>query len=260
MIYPLPYFAAFITGGFSLLLIGALAPIVRKGVRRFGAITALVILAIMVGWCGYSATPHYGYYYQVAIQSTESLNNLELYLPIGTVSGEVYEELYSQPFQEAPPGALTEDFTQELVDTEQGKMLKISIPVLKKDDVPEPRYSANIIFWQKSAPRQLIQLMPRQDVIPVNTVSWQRSFGPVKTDESLVVERFNVPIKIIADKQAQIRLTLWNRTDRGEAVNFAYSKSDPHTELISYDIQTGNEWVFMPVEVTSVMRISGISD
>jgi hypothetical protein len=260
LIYPLPYIAAFITGGFSLLLIGALAPMVKKGIRRFGAIATLVILAIMVGWCGYSAIPHYGYYYQVVINSTENLENLELYLPVGAVSGEVYKELYSQPFQEAPPGALTEDFTQELVDTEQGKMLKITIPALKKDDVPEPRYTANIIFWQKSAPRQLIQLMPRQDVIPVNTVSWQQSFGPVKTAESMVVERFDVPVKVMADKQAQIKLTLWNRTDRGEAVNFAYSKSDPYTERIGYDMQTGNEWVFVPVEVTSVMEISGISD
>jgi len=39
---------------------------------------------------------------------------------------------------------LTEDFAQEIVDTEHGKMLKLTIPGLKKDDVPQPRYTANI--------------------------------------------------------------------------------------------------------------------
>jgi hypothetical protein len=233
---------------------------VRKGIRRSGAIITLAILAIAAGWCGYSALPHYGYYYQVVINSTENLENLEVWVPIGAVSGELYKELYSQPFREAPPGALTEDFAQELVDTEHGTMLKLAIPSLRKDDVPDPRYTANIIFWQKSAPRQLIQLMPKQDVIPVNAVSWERSFGPIKTAQSLVVERFQVPVKIKTDKQAQIKLTLWNRTDRSEAVNFAYSKSDPYTERISYDFQTGDKWMLVPVEATSVMRISGISD
>lgn len=260
LIYPLPYLAAFITGGFSLLIIGALAPLVRKGARKAGSIIALVILAIVVGWCGYSAFTQYGYYYQVTINSAEDLENLELYLPAGAISGAPHKDLYSQPFREAPPGALTENFTQELVDTEYGTMLKLTIPNLRKDDVPEPRYTANIIFWQKSAPRQVIQLMPRQDVISVNAVSWQRNFGPVKTDESLDVERFRVPIKITADKQAQIKLTIWNRTDRGEAVNFAYAKSNTYTEHIGQDFQTGDEWVFVPVEVSSVMRISGISD
>ena len=262
LIYPLPYIAAFITGGFSLLLIGALAPMVRKGVRRFGSIAALIVLAIVVSWVGYSAVTHYGYYYQVAINSSENLENLELYLPVGAVSGEPYEELYSQPFRDTRSRALTEDFTLELVDSDHGPLLKLTIPSLRKDDVPEPRYTANIIFWQKNAPSRLIQLIPKYDVTPINAVSWQRSFGPVKTAESLIVERFQVPVKITASTQAKIKLTLWNRTDRYEAVNFtySYSKSDPYTERVNYDMQTNNEWVFVPVEATSIMRISGVSD
>ncbi|MDD5127507.1 MAG: hypothetical protein PHR43_05375 [Dehalococcoidales bacterium] len=260
LVYPLPYIAAFVTGGFSLPVIGALASAVRKGAGKAVSIIALMVLVIVTGWCGYSAVTQYGYYYQVAVTSTEDLKNLELYLPVGAVTGVPYRDLYRQPFRAAPPGALTGNFTQELVDTEYGTMLKLAIPDLHKDDVPEPRYTANIIFWQKSAPRQLIQLMPRKDVVPVNTVSWQQSFGPVKTAESRVIERFQVPVKITADKPAQVKLTCWNRTDRGEAVNFAYSRSDPYTERINQDMQTGDEWTFVPVEATSVMRISGISD
>ncbi len=190
LLYPLPYIYAFIAGGFSLLLIGSLAPLVRKGVRRFGSIMALIVLVIVVSWCGYTALPHYGYYYQVAIQSSQNLDNLELYLPVGTVSGKPYKELYGQVLR--MPGDLTENFTQEIMDTEQGKMFKIAIPALKKDDVPVPRYTANIIFgqislWRRTAPYRLLQLMPKSNVVRVNTVTSQQSIGPVKSYESTII-------------------------------------------------------------------------
>jgi len=257
LLYPLPYIAAFIFGGFGILLIGALASLVKRGVKRFRVIAALAILAAMIGWCGYSAMPHYSYYYQVAIQSPEDLRNVELYLPLGTVSSEPYDELYNHVYE--MPGHLTEDFTREIVDTEHGKMLKLTIPILKKDDVPDPRYTANII-WKTNASLEVLRLMPKSDVEPVNTVSWQRSIGPVKGHESFIVERFDVPVKIVSDTSGPIKLTLWNRTDRSEAVNFTYSRSYPYTEHISYEMQTNNEWVFIPVEATVVTDIRGISD
>ncbi len=258
LVYPLPYIAAFIAGGFSLLLIGALAPMVKRGLRKFGSIVSLVFLTVVVSWCGYSTLTHYGYYYQAVINSSENLENVELYLPIGAVNGEKYEDLYQQVYR--VPGELTEDFTHEFVDTEYGPMLKLTLASLMKEDVPEPRYTGNIIFWQKIAPRQMMQLIPRYDVISLNAISWQQYFGPVKTAESLVVERFQIPLKIVSGKRAQIKLTLWNRTDRSEAVNFAYSKSNNYVELIKFEGITNGQWVLVPVEATNVMRISGVSD
>lgn len=264
LLYPFPYIAAFIAGGFSLLVIGALAPQLRKGLRRAGSIVALAVLVVFVGWCGYTALPHYSYYYQVAVLSSTNLNDLELYLPVGTISGEPYEELYAQVY--SVPGHLTENFTHELVDTEQGKMLKITIPELEKDDVPVPRYTANIIFWQgrgfwqKIVPFELIQLMPKSDVIQVDNETSQRFVGPVKSRESKVMERFNVPVKVTANSPAQIKLTMWNRTDRSEAVNFTYNRSYPYTEQISHEIQSSDKWQLVPVEATVVMEIRGISD
>jgi hypothetical protein len=257
LLYPVPYIGALVFGGFSILLLGALAPAVKKGVKRFGSIAALIILAATVGWCGYLALPHYGYYYQVAIQSPENQSNLELYLPVGTVSGKPYEELYEQVLK--MPRGTTENFKQELVDTEYGKMLKLTIPNLKKDNVPDLRYTANII-WQTSAPGEILQLMPKSNIEPVNAVRWQRCIGPVKSHESLIVESFNVPVKVISDKPGPIKLTLWNRTDRSESVNFAYSRSYPYTEVVSYELQTGDGWVFVPVKATVVTNIRGISD
>lgn len=102
--------------------------------------------------------------------------------------------------------------------------------------------------------------MPRYDVKQVDMVTSQQIRGPIKNWESLNVERFNIPLKIKANSQVPINLTLRNRTDRDEAVNFAYSRSYPYTELINWDMTTGEEWVFVLVEATSIMEISGVSD
>ncbi len=257
LLYPLPYIASFVAGGFGILLVGALAPMVKNRMRSLGSLAAFIVLVMMTSWCGYSAMPHYGYYYQVAVQSSENLENVELYLPLGTVSGKPYEKLYSQVYE--MPGHLTEDFTQEIVNTEHGTMLKITIPNLGKDDVPDPRYTANII-WETSAPHELLQLMPKYDVALIDTVTWQQNIGPVTSHESLIEEQFNVPVKIVADTPGPIKLTMWCRTDRSEAVNFTYSRSYPYTERIGFDMETGDEWVMVPVEATVVTNIRGISD
>ncbi len=266
LLYPVPYIGAFIAGGFSLLLVGVLSPQLRKGFKRAGSVAVLIVLVVITGWCGYTAVPHYSYYYQVAVLASENVNNFELYLPVGTVSGEPYVELYDQILD--MPGDLTRNFTQEIIFNEQGKMLKITIPELEKDDVPVPRYTANIIFWygrsfwQKIAPFVLIQLSPKSEVTRVGTITSQRFLGPIKSRESRVIERFSVPVKASADKQTQVKLTMWNRTDRGQALNFTYtySKSDSYTERIDYNVQTDGEWKSIPVEATSVMEIRGISD
>jgi len=263
LLYPLPYIASFVAGGFGILLVGALAPMVKNRIRSVGSFLAFIVLVMMTSWCGYSAMPHYGYYYQVAVQSSENLENVELYLPLGTVFGKPYEKLYSQvysvPGEELTDKYLTHDFTQELVDTEYGTMLKLTIPNLKKDDVPIPRYTANII-WKTSAPLEVLRLMPKTDVEQIDTVTWQRNIGPVTSHESLIVEQFNVPVKIVSDTPGPIKLTMWNRTDRSEAVNFTYSKSYPYTEHIGFDMETGDEWVMVPAETTVITDIRGISD
>ncbi len=262
LFYPLPYIASFIVGGFSIILIGALAPWGRKGLRKPDSIIALAIAVIVAGLCVYWALPHYGYYYQVTIQSQENLENLELYLPVGTLSGKPYEELYNQGSNMPGHlrGLLTGNFTWEIVETEYGKMLKITIANLETTGVPMPRYHANIIFWEKRAPRKLILLAPKNNIERLNTTAWQEMVGPVKSSESLIAKRFEIPVKIISSTPGQVSLSLENRTDRSESVNFAYSKSYPYTEHGRYDMQTGNEWAFFPIEAKVFMEIRGISD
>jgi len=275
------YINAFILGGFSILLIGALAPVVRRGIRKIGSVAVLIILAFLVVWCGFQAWPAYSYYYQVIIHSSENLDDLELYLPAGVVSGDIYEELYDNPLED-PRAPLTENYTLEMVDVEYGRMLKLDIFELRELDKPPPPgyghpYVGNIIFlqpgrvsnwliemvmpWQReSAPHQLIKLMPRYDVVPFNTVKSQEFIGPVKVRESMVVEEFKVPIMVRSGTDAEFELRLENRTGRGEWINFAYGKSNTYTELIRYEGSTSDEWLLVPVEVTDRLSIRGVGD
>ncbi|HEX76548.1 MAG TPA: hypothetical protein G4O12_08245 [Dehalococcoidia bacterium] len=276
LLYPLQYFYAFILGGFSILLIGALSPVVRRGIRKIGSVVVLTILAFFIVWCGFQAWPAYSYYYQVIIHSSENLGDLELYLPVGAVSGDIYEELYDNPLED-PMAPLTENYTLEMVDVEYGRMLKLDIFELREEGPRGYPYTRNVIFWQPgdyrnrlaemvipwqrgSAPHQLIKLMPRYDAVPVNTVKSQEFTGPVKVRESMVVEEFKVPIKIKSGADADFELRLENRTGRGEWINFTYSKSNTYTELIRYEGNTGDEWVLVPVEAKSLLRIGGIGD
>ena len=258
LLYPLQYFYAFIFGGFSILLIGALAPVVRRGIRKIGSVAVLFILAFFMVWCGSLAWTDYSYYHQVIIHSSEDLGGLELYLPAGTVSGVIYEELYNNPLR--VPGRLTEEYTLEFVDTEYGRMLKVTITEFMSEGPPGYPYTGNIIFKQENPPRRLIHLMPRYDVVPLNEVSWGESIGLLKVKEDRVIEEFKVPIKIKSSTDAEIELRLENRTGRGESINFAYSKSNTYTELITYEGKTGDDWVLVPVQATSLLRIREMGD
>ena len=254
----LTYFYTFTSGGFSLLLIGALAPIVRKNIRKFGSIAVLILLAAAVSWCAYEALPTYSYYYQVIIHSSEDLDGLELNLPAGVVAGEIHEELYNNPLR--VPGKLTENYNKELVDTEHGRMLKLTISNLMREGPTGYPYTGNIIFKQENPPHKTIRLVPRYDVTVVNEVSWGESIGPVKVKESKIVEEFKVPIKVKSDTEAKIKLRLENRTGKGETINFSYGKSKTYTELIRYEGSTSDEWLLVPVEVTDRLSIRGIGD
>lgn len=258
LLYAGQYLYAFILGGFSLPVLGAMASLVRSRIHRINAVVSLIVLVIVILWCGYSALPHYSYYYQVIIHSSEDLDDLELYVPLGYVFGEPYTELYDHPHPYTE--GLTEDYTSEIVDTEYGTMLKLTLNSLEWHKSPDLQYTGNFIFWQKNVARKLINLEPRHNIESIGTVTWGRSIGPVKTRESEIVERFNVPIIIKSGEDARVELRLENRTDRSEGINFAYYKSNTYTELANFKGSTDRGWQFAPVEVTVQLDIRGSGD
>ncbi len=278
LLYFLQYFYAFIMGGFSLLLIGALAPIVKRGIRKASSIVVTIVLVFFMIWCGFQAWPDYSYYYQVIIHTTEDIDDLELHLPAGVVAGNIYEELYDNPWNE-PMAPLTRDYNLEIVNTEHGPMLKLTLSDLMQEGPRGYPYTANIIFmepglslsgnrftemflpWQgKSAPRELIKLMPRYDVNPVNIVESMEFRGPLKVEENLRLEEFTVPIMVKSDTDANFELRLENRTGWGGWINFTYSKSNTYTELVRHEGSISNEWLLVPVEVTRRLSIRGTGD
>lgn len=278
LVYPLQYLGAFVLGGFSLPLTGALAPLARKSFRKIPTVVALIVLAFFMVWCGFQAWPAYYYYYQVIIHTSEDVDDLELYLPAGVVIEDIYEVLYDSPLDD-PGAGLTKNYSKELVNTEHGKMLKLTLPGAMDEGPPGYPYTWNIIFWQpetegfrnslvemimpwlkQSTPHQLIKLMPRYDMMPADRVKSQDYTGPLKVRESKVIEEFKLPIMVKTDMEVDFELRLENRTDYGGWINFTYSKLNTYTEIVRYEGSTANEWVLVPVEVTSRLNIRGIGD
>jgi hypothetical protein len=274
--YPFQYVEAFVEGGFSILVIGALAPLVRRGIRRLGAMAVLAFLAFLMVYFGFLAWPSYSYYHQLILHCTEDVSGLELYLPVGVVDGEVCQELYDTPL-DRPDAPLTRDYIVEIVTTEYGEMLKLTIGELMSEGPFGYPYTANIIFelpetshsqwlwfripWGKeSAPRQTIELMPRYNVVPIDSVSWGRHIGPLTVEEHRDVAEFEVPIMVSAASAAHFELRLENRTGWGGWINFSYSKSKSYTELVSYEGSFSDDWVLAAVRVTSALNIRGSGD
>jgi hypothetical protein len=118
-----------------------------------------------------------------------------------------------------------------------------------------------VIFWQKNAPRELIQLMPKRDVVSLNILSEESYFGPVRTMTHYDIEEFKVPIKIVSATQAKFKLRLTNSTWRNEATNFGFfSKGNSYSEEATYEGEITGEWIFIPVKANNFMRISIPSD
>lgn len=257
---PIQYFAAFIAGGFSLLVLGALGSMVKSPRSKLVTVAAASVLALAVSGCTYAALAPNGYYYQVAIGSSRDLEEVELYVPVPTVGGQPYEELLGYQYYVSRVG-LTQDYTAETVSTEHGIMLKITIRGLQYQKSPDFPYKANIILWQKNTfSWDILRLSPKSNVVPLQVAGRTDRFGPIVTRESKTIERFNVPIMVKSKAESEIEVELWNRTDRASAIGFAFGKSNPYTEVFTYTGNTGNYWTSVPVEARTVFDIRGAGD
>lgn len=259
LFYLSPYFYNFVFGGFTICIIGGLAPLARRGIRRIASIAIVVAVTGVVLWCGYLALPSYSYYYQIIINSSEYLEDLEIYLPIAYLSESPYLELYDNIWEQP---SLTSNFTKEIVNTEYGQMLKLTVPYFMDSRNPDYPYVVNIIFWVRDdAPHQFVKLMPKYDVTFVNDMD-SNSLGLMAPGmrQFKTIELFKVPILIKTITEADIKIRLENRTGYGENINFQYGKSKAYTELSRVYTVTDGEWLLAPVEATFAMSIRGVSD
>lgn len=261
---PADYLLNFIWGGFILCIIGCGAPLVRRGVKSFESIGVLVLLALLLVWCGFLSFPRYSYCYQVIIGSSKNLDDLELYLPLVAVAQEPYAEIFNHPVQLAGSfkGGLLEDYSLEITDTEYGKMLKFGIPGLEAG-APEPYpYVGSIIFDMLShAPHEELQFMPKYDVQEVKVIHSERFLGPMRVKARELVQEFRVPIKVSSDTEAKIKIYyLQCFYARGGGINFTNGKNEGYSETVKLETTTSNEWILVAGEAVSSFGVGSRVD
>jgi len=283
----LEYIFNFVWGGFILCIIGCGAPLVRRGVKNFGSIGVLVLLALLLVWCGFLSFTGYGYCYQVIIESSKNLDDLELYLPLVAIAQEPYAEIFNHPH--AFPGAegsfrggLSEDYSLEITDTEYGKMLKVGVPGLEakykpsEETVklgPEPPtpvdmtpglepypYVGSIIFDMSHTPHEELQFMPKYDVQEAKVIYSERFLGMIRVEARELVQEFRVPIKVSSDTEAEIKIYLECWYVCGGGINFMNGKGEVYSETVKLETTTSNEWILVAGEAVSSFGVGSRVD
>ena len=261
------YLFNFIYGGFILCIIGCGAPTVKRGAKSFKSISVLVVLVLLVAWCGYSSFPKYSYLYSVTVEPSEDLDSLELYLPIGAVSQkpytEIYVHLFDVPHGPAQPASESEpNYSFKVIDTAYGKMLSLNIFDLEKkwpDKAPQSscNYIQGIMFHTLHAPQDKIEFLPKYDVATVGIVTSERFLGPIKVRAREIVEEFEVPIKVSSHEQAEIKIQLNHHCGRRASINFATGKGESYSETAKLQTATSDEWILVAGEAVRSIGVWG---
>jgi hypothetical protein len=260
------YIGAFILGGFSILLIGALAPMVRRGIKKAGAIIVLLILVGVVAGCIYISVPRYRHSYGLNILCTQ---NMELLLPVAIASDDLSAELLKR--SATLTGSNPPDwYGIELIDTEYGQMWKLNM-YGRISDTPTPgqigissnwyRNSDEILSWPGRSPTKMIQLTPKFDIRVINTIEPETIAWPSFITASRILEEFNVPLKVQTDNSTGFEMNLYCSVERISGINFGYQKSESYVEYINwYEGSTGDDWIMVPVEAIDAVSIRGLGD
>lgn len=221
---PYDYVFNFVLGGFSLLLIGSVASIVRKkGIRHVAPILIILLVVIAVGYCGYTSFPRYRHSYYVVVDSPD-LENLEIYLPVPAIAGEPYTEIFEHPNDVG-------GYSFDLIETEHGLMLRVNQfrSIFGSDDVDHRR----IEFKQERGPHQKVQLMPRYEAETV-----------VRDNEH--IEIFKVPLKIGGGENTDLAIRMSSGISVVTNVNFYNFKNVHFSDSLEFQGEVaGDEWLLV---------------
>jgi len=249
---PLEYLLNFFFGGFILCIIGCGAPLVRKGVKNFKSIGVLVILALLLVWCGFVSFPRCSYGYWVTIDSSKNLDDLEIYMPLVAIAQEPYAEIFDHP--DLVEGSLND----VIADTEYGKMLKVGVIGFEARG-PEPHHYLGLMsFGMSHAPHEKLQFMPKYDVQEVQVIHYERFFGPMRVRATELLQEFRVPIKVSSDTEAEIKIYLRCRADRTLRINFIHYKVEYYSETVELETTTSDEWILVAGEAVESLYVSGM--
>ena len=259
------YLGAFIFGGFSILLLGALPPRVREGVKKKRAIIILLILAGVLAGCFYMSVPRYRYSYGLNIMCTQ---NMELLLPVAIASDDLSAKLLKSTVTHTgnnPP----DWYEIELVDTEYGQMWNLKMYSYINYYAPGQigissnwyRSSDEIRSWPGRSPTKMLRLSPKFEVRVINAIEPETIAWPSFITASRILEEFKVPLKVQTDNSTEFELSLYCSVDRISGINFGYQKTESYTERINwYKGSTDDNWIMVPVEAIDAVSIRGLGD
>jgi hypothetical protein len=260
------YFGAFFGGGFAILLLGALAPIARNGIKNTGAVIVLVLLIVIVAGCSYLSVPRYRYSYSLYIMCTQ---DMEIYVPTAVASNDFSTRLLKSA--KSSPNVYGPDwYDVQLEDTEYGKMwhLKMYSHLSANPDPRQPGRSSNwntssgeIRSWPGQSTNKMAQIASKYNVAAVDKVIPSGLSWPQVITQGRVSEEFNVPIKVRTDTETEFQVNLSINVERISGINFGYSKDEGYIETVDwFKGTTGDQWIMVPAEAKKVVSIRGTGD
>ena len=244
--YTLPYDYGFnfAFGGFALLLMSGLAPIVReRGLRHIASKLVIFALVILMGYCGYTSLPRYEYTYYADISSLNMGNIKEIHLPVPSITREPYTEIYKNLYQQGP----SRDYSYDLLETENGLMLRMNHLVTEGSISGLNR--VRIWFNQEGVSYKTVHLTSKYEA---KTIS--------RGDEQVKV--FKVPLRIIVSNNADVYIRVTAKIREKTNVNFFNFKAVYFSDILEFqgEVNSG-KWLFVNGETiaTGRTRITGAS-
>ncbi len=250
----------FCFGGLTLCVIGYAAPAVKRVKSfkaAFKAAGVLFVLVLSILYFGFTSAPRYSYSYTVIIGSQQSFDHLELYLPVGVIEGEPYMEIFNHPEYTGLPTGLPpkgsksdidiEKYSLQVINTDHGKMLKLSITELPRNKWGPHQYYGKIHFSLEGLipimSRESLQFSPEYNDKRVESVFFEE-FSRVS------VEHFSIPVKVDSPKEAEVSLTvhLYSRNHMGCMLTDFESKFENYRGELEIVTLPENEWIFADVE------------
>jgi hypothetical protein len=228
----------FVLGGFSLVLIAGLASVIReKGVKHIASVLVMVVVALTVGYCSYTALPEYSHTYSAEILSEDMRHVDEIYLPVPAVNDEPYTEILEH--QVLPSAGSPSD----LVETEAGLMLRVS-----PSSLTAGRH-LSISFRQEVDSFQAVQLMPKYE-------SGTKIIGGKEE------EVFAAPLRFVTSDEAELSLVVSASVITETQINFYNFKLTYFSDSLEFEgTVSGDERVIVEGQTGNIFktRVTGAS-
>jgi hypothetical protein len=234
---PFDFAFNFVLGGFSLVLIAALASVVReKGVKHIASVLVILVVALTIGYCSYTALPEYSYAYSATIYSEDMRHIDEIYLPVPAVNDELYTEILEHqvlPSAGPPP---------DLVETEAGLMFKVRLSTFVSSHLSIEAKEAGDSY-------QAVELMPKYE-------------SGTKIIDGREVEVFAAPLRFVTSDEAELTVSVSAGVRTKTQINFYNFKTVYDSDRLGFEgTINGDEWVVIEGGTGRITRrtVSGAS-